>query len=316
MECRDCNRYPPIMTWHETKSMQQHLEALLGLSARNRSTARTDAVRNGDGYRICELSLLSGGRVIPATALIPEAPNGTGILYCHAHGDRYDIGRRELLEGRPAVEPAFGPELARSGFTVLCPDMPGFGERRHEGTESSLAKAALWRGETLLGMMLADLMGALDILEAMPEIESVGAFGISMGATLSYWLAALDQRVSAVAHVCAFSDIEPLVASGAHDLHGIYMTVPGMLREIDMGDIAASIAPRPQFIASGGRDPLTPDTALAPALAKVRDAYRGGGPLTVLTLAETGHAFAPEMRAAVLAFLRDTVSGVRQRPEV
>jgi pimeloyl-ACP methyl ester carboxylesterase len=293
MECRDCNRYPPIMTWHETKSMQQHLEALLGLSARKRSTARTDAVRNGDGYRICELSLLSGGRVIPATALIPEAPNGTGILYCHAHGDRYDIGRRELLEGRPAVEPAFGPELARSGFTVLCPDMPGVGERRHEGTES-----------------------ALDILEAMPEIESVGAFGISMGATLSYWLAALDQRVSAVAHVCAFSDIGPLVASGAHDLHGIYMVVPGMLREIDMGDIAASIAPRPQFIASGGRDPLTPDTALAPALAKVRDAYRGGGPLTVLTLAETGHAFAPEMRAAVLAFLRDTVSGVRQRPEV
>jgi dienelactone hydrolase len=293
------------MSRHESKSIEQRLTVLLGLPARTRCTARTGAARREDRYRILDLSLEAGA--IPATALLPQTPNGSGILYCHAHGHRYDIGRRELVEGRPAVAPAFGPELARAGFTVLCPDMPGFGDRRHEGTESALAKAALWRGETLLGMMLADLMRALDVLEEMPGIETMGVFGMSMGATLAYWLAALDQRVSAVAHVCAFSNIGPLIQSGAHDLHGIYMTVPGLLPETDMGDIAAAIAPRPQFIASGARDPLTPEAALAPALERVRDAYRGGGPLTVMTLADAGHALVPEMRAAVIAFLKSAL---------
>lgn len=298
------------MTRHGTRLTQQHLATLLGLGARRNCVARIEAERSGEGYLIQDLTVGSGTESVPSTALIPDVSNGAGILYCHAHGHRYDIGRRELVEGRPAIAPPFGPELARAGYTVLCPDMPGFGARQYVGTESSLAKAALWRGETLLGWMLTDLMGALDVLQAMPHIETIGAFGMSMGATLAYWLAALDRRVSAVAHVCAFSNIGPLIETGAHELHGIYLTVPGLLRESDMGDVAAAIAPRPQFIASGGRDPLTPDDALAPALAAVRDAYRGGGPLTVVTLAEAGHEFTPEMRAGVLAFLESTLVAV------
>jgi hypothetical protein len=93
--------------------------------------------------------------------------------------------------------------------------------------------------------------------------------GLSMGATHAYWLAALDERVAAVAHLCAFADMAPLIASGAHDLHGIYMSVPGLLAKGDMGDVAALIAPRPQFIAWGGRDPLTPEAAISPALSRV-----------------------------------------------
>ena len=124
------------------------------------------------------------------------------------------------------------------------------GARRREGTEAALAKAALWRGGTLMGRMLEDLAAGLDALTADPGVDAgrVGAMGLSMGATHAYWLAALDDRVSAVAHLCAFADMAPLLSSGAHDLHGIYMTVPGLLSHGDMGDVAALIAPRPQFI--------------------------------------------------------------------
>jgi dienelactone hydrolase len=92
----------------------------------------------------------------------------------------------------------------------------------------------------------------------------IAAMGLSMGATHAYWLAALDDRVAAVVHLCAFADMGPLIASGGHDLHGIYMSVPGLLQNGDMGDVAALIAPRPQFIAWGGRDPLTPEAANPP----------------------------------------------------
>lgn len=248
---------------------------------------------------------------VPGTLLLSADAAGSlpAILYCHAHGNRHDIGAAELLEGRRALrDPPYGPALARRGYAVLCVDMPGFGARRAEGTESALAKAALWRGATLFGRMMADLSVALDALAAHPAVDParIATLGISMGATHAYWLAARDGRVAACAHMCAFADIGPLIETGAHDLHGPYMTVPGLLDHGDMGDVAALVAPRPQLIASGAQDPLTPPQALRPALDRLRQAYDDEGApeaLTVLTSADTGHEETAEMRAAVLGFL-------------
>ena len=47
----------------------------------------------------------------------------------------------------------------------------GFGSRQLDGTESALAKAALWRGQTLSGAMLGDLTAALDALTAHPAVD-------------------------------------------------------------------------------------------------------------------------------------------------
>jgi dienelactone hydrolase len=75
--------------------------------------------------------------------------------------------------------------------------------RLAEGSEAALAKAALWRGETLMGAMLGDLAAGLDFLAAETDVDAgrIGAMGLSMGATHAYWLAALDHRVAAVAHL-------------------------------------------------------------------------------------------------------------------
>ncbi len=86
----------------------------------------------------------------------------------------------------------------------------------------------------------------------------VGVMGLSMGATLAYWLAALDSRITSAAHLCCFADMGELVASGAHQLHGLYMVVPGLVHEYRTGDIAGSVAPRPQLACMGATDPLTP----------------------------------------------------------
>ena len=51
------------------------------------------------------------------------------ILYIHAHGNRYDIGADELLQGRPALQGPLGPVLAEMGLVTLAIDMPAFGGR-------------------------------------------------------------------------------------------------------------------------------------------------------------------------------------------
>ncbi|MCI5076002.1 CocE/NonD family hydrolase [Oricola sp.] len=261
-------------------------------------------------HAVEEIRIETAGGRIPATLFRPLDPGPhPAVLYCHAHGNRYDIGRRELAEGRPALQPAaYGPLLAARGFVTLCADMPGFGDRQAEGSEAALAKAAFWQGRTLFGDMLADLSAALDVLTGRADVDDtrIATFGISMGATHGYWLAALDARVVATAHLCAFAGITGLIEAGGHDLHGIYMTVPGLLRHGDMGDVAALVAPRPQMVGAGGTDPLTPPRALQPALATLSAAYAEAGAaqrLTTLVSAETGHVETPQMRAAVLDFL-------------
>ena len=92
---------------------------------------------------------------LPALRLAP-AKGGTGkrpaVLYCHAHGNRYDIGKAEIIDGRRALlDPPLGVALAEQGYIVLCVDMTGFGDRRKEGSEEALAKAALWQGRSLSG---------------------------------------------------------------------------------------------------------------------------------------------------------------------
>ncbi len=252
---------------------------------------------------------------------IPEAhtflrPDGPGphpaVLYCHAHGGNYTIGRRELTEGRPCLHSPYSGDLLEAGFAVLCIDMPCFGDRQGEGTEDALSKAGLWHGRPLFGQMIGEQLAAFDWLSSHPETDRlrVATLGISMGAALAMWVAAVERRVSACVQLCMLADMDPLIRrADGHDRHGHYLTVPGLLGHGDMGDVAALIAPRPQFVAHGALDDLTPPDARDAALRRVNAAYRPFGSLETFLSPDHGHFEPPELREAVMDFLlRNLVS--------
>ncbi len=82
------------------------------------------------------------------------------------------------------------------------------------------------------------------------------------------------------------------------------MTVPGLLPDYDMGDVAALIAPRPQFIGAGYMDPLTPQAAFEPAFARVSETYaQNADDLKTVIEPNGGHAETTGMRAALKQFL-------------
>ena len=242
----------------------------------------------------------------PVTFLCPE---GTGpfpaVLYCHAHGGEYALGRHELTEGARWVSAPFASDLLDQGFAILAIDMPGFGARTGEGTETALAKASLWRGQPLFGRMIGELRGALAWLMARDEIDAtrVATLGVSMGAAHAIWLAALEPRVAACAHICMLADIAPLINLGVHDRHGDYLTVPGLLNVAEFGDVAGMIAPRPQLAAFGAVDHLTPTAARDSALGRLKGAYHSAVTLDIMIDDSAGHQETPAMRRKVLEFL-------------
>ena len=226
------------------------------------------------------------------------------ILYGHSHGGGYAVGARELLDGREYLVGPLGPVFARAGYVTLCIDMPIFGDRATV-SESAAAKSLLWHGKSLFGQMLSDHGAALTYLAGRDDVDPsrIGAFGLSMGCVLSYWLAAIDKRIAAVAHLCCFADFRTMIALGAHDGHGIYLTVPGLLKEADGGTIAALIAPRPQLICVGEADHLSPPEAVAKALDELQPAYADQPDmLEVVSEPGVGHQETPSMRAAVFDF--------------
>jgi pimeloyl-ACP methyl ester carboxylesterase len=288
------------------------LKRLIGVPdrARRPPPVASRIVDRVDGVAVERLELdLGAGRPVRGLLTRPQAPQGPSpaVLYCHAHGARYAIGASELLDGRPSLLGPYGPALAARGLVTLCLDMPTFGLRADQA-EDALSKALSWRGATLMGEMLADLLAGFDHLAARDDVDAdrIAVFGLSMGATHAYMLGAIEPRIARVAHLCCLADLGLLIESGAHDLHGHYMTIPGLLAQTSFGRIAGMVAPRPQLVCTGARDPLTAPPAADRAFAECLDAYRAAGAETSLRRLvepETGHVETPAMRAAVLAFL-------------
>lgn len=237
----------------------------------------------------------------------PRAMHGPlpTVLVIHAHGNRHDIGADEILHGRPALVRPLGPELATLGIQTLCLDMPCFGTRAGV-SESAAAKAALWQGGSLAGQMIGENVSALDWVCAsgLADHTRLAVFGISMGATLGMWLAAIDTRIRAVVQECCFADYAALIDTGAHDLHGLYLTVPNLLSIASNGQIAAMIAPRSQFIGWGVEDPLTPAAAISIALEQVQAGYQNCKERLILHPEERmGHSETPAMRMRAVEFM-------------
>jgi pimeloyl-ACP methyl ester carboxylesterase len=290
------------------------LRKLLGdLPAANRSprVAAKKVSRRGP-YSVEQLVLdLNGLEKVPA--ILIRRSGGTArrpaVLYCHSHGGFYDLGRKELLEGAPYLRsPAYGYCLADRGYAVLCIDNWAFGGRRRM-TESATFKLMLWQGRTMWGMMVYDNLKALEYLRSRPDVDAgrIATLGMSMGSTMSWWLAALDTKVAACVDICCLTDFQALIESGGLDGHGVYYYVPGLLKEFTTGRINGLIAPRPHLALAGTKDPLTPAGGLDRVdreMKRVYGALSAPGNWRLVRYA-SGHRETADMRLRVLSFLEE-----------
>lgn len=250
---------------------------------------------------------------VPACLLRPLAQPPIGlVLYCHAHGNRFEFGKDELLFGRPALQtPPYGEVLSRLGFAVVAIDHWCFGERNVGGAKSerAMVKRLLWEGKTLWGFRVHDALASLQWARTQADLAHlpVSALGLSMGSTMAIWAAALDPTIDACIDLCCLAEFDALIDSGGFDQHGEYFFVPGLRNEFTAAEISALIAPRRHLSLVGRDDPLTPPAGVQSVDTALKAAYASLGELErwQQRVFPCGHQETIEMRGAVVHFLQN-----------
>lgn len=213
---------------------------------------RTRGVIERAGYRVEKLVYeTQPGLHVPANLYLPAGQGPfPGVLFQVGH-----------LPGGKAEEPyqRACQALVKRGIAVLVFDPAGQGERRErapsglpDDEHDRIGHALLLTGDTLTQLMLWDAVRSLDVLAARPEIDSrrLGALGHSGGGTLTMMLAAVDDRLTAVAISCANTenfatpDLDP---PGAVD--DAEQNLPGAASiGFDRWDTLYPLAPRPLLV--------------------------------------------------------------------
>jgi dienelactone hydrolase len=251
------------------------------------------------------------GAVVPGWLLLPKAVSGRApaILYCHWHGGEYHKGKIELFETNHTPEPP-GPAFVKRGYVVLAIDACCFGERNGQGPggssetggagETTASKFNLWVGRTLWGSILRDDRMALDYLLSRPEVDPrrVGVTGMSMGATRSWWLMALEERLQAGVAVACLTRCQNLIQHEGLRHHGIYYFVPNLLNYFDTEAVVSLVAPRPLLCMNGDQDSGSPVDGIHAIEQQVRPAYAlygKGSNFASQVYVGVGHQYLPEM---------------------
>lgn len=302
------------MNRSDASKARLQLYKLLGdLPPRHRKSGyKTESTSERDGFVLEKLVLdLNGLEAVPAYFIRPKSSSGRipAILYNHWHGGMYHLGKDQLLWENPETHlPSYARVFIELGYCALCIDHWAFGERSVH-TEMDLFKEMLWKGQVLWGMMVYDSLRALDYLVSRPEVDSkrIATLGMSMGSTMAWWLAALDERIKVCVDICCLTDFQALLDSGGLKGHGIYYFVPSLLKYFTTSQINTLIAPRAHLGLAGTKDPLTPPSGLDRIDRELTSVYRemGQSDHWKLLRYDVGHEEIPEMRKEIIAFLKE-----------
>lgn len=284
-------------------SVRQKLEELLGLplehcppvpeeeyaAQRDGFTEYRFTVQTEPGYRVpCHLLVPDGGGKYPLTL----------CLSGHGGGMHLALGVAKTDEDRRSLEEwphrAMGLRAIREGRCALIIEARNFGESSLNGYGTSCteaAKIAILMGRTVIGERVWDAMRILDaVAEHYPQADmsDIVCTGNSGGGTAAYYLACMDQRITAAAPSCSVCSYETSIAAMPHCLCN---HIPSVRKYFEMSDLAGLIAPRKLVIAAGKTDPIFPLEGTLQTFEEIRRIYRAAGceENCALVIGELGH---------------------------
>ena len=216
--------------------------------------------------------------------------------------------------------------FVQRGIAVLAYDPPGQGERlEYLDTVTGKSRAGIGVGEHLMAGVPALLTGqtiarhfiwdgirAVDYLMTRPEIDPkrIGVAGNSGGGTQAAYLALFEPRLATAISSCYITSWRELwPGPGPQDSEQIW---PGFLaRNLDFGDFALALAPRPFLTTSAIRDyfPIAGARATHRQLLRLFDQLGQGNNIGFFEYDDT-HGWSQPRREAATRWLTKHFFGI------
>ena len=184
---------------------------------------------------------LAGNLYRPLKA--PPRAGFPAVISPHGH---WTYGRLENTDITSI--PARAINLAREGYIVFSYDMVGYNDTiqtPHDFGDKPVEE--LW-GFGPLGLQLWNSIRAIDFLEKLPGVnpQMIGATGASGGATQTFLVSAVDDRIK----FSAPANMVSLIMQGG----GLCENAPGLRLDTNNVEIAGMMAPRPMIISGATGD--------------------------------------------------------------
>lgn len=169
------------------------------------------------------IEILPGFHCMGTLVLPKNVLPGSPLVFC-IHGTA-PAGRLNVLNPEKFPNRCYGIELVHQGIATCSLDLFGFGEWCENGKGRAELHSEFYRifpDWSLDGIWLRTHRMAIDWLTALPEyrFSGIGAIGNSLGGRVSVYLAALEERISAVVVSCGISPNQT----------NIYRNLPGIAR--------------------------------------------------------------------------------------
>lgn len=209
-------------------------------------------------------------------------------LQGHNTGMHHSVGRARYAADEKADrgDRDFALQALRRGYAALALDQRGFGDRRTdidmptrgEGMPKCQVSVmnALMVGRTMIGERCWDVSRAIDLALTYPEIDGdrILCTGNSGGGTTTYYAAALDDRIKVAMPSCAVCTYKTSICA---IYHCVCNYIPRIARYMDMGDVAAAIAPRKLIVINGATDPIFPQEGVNDCFETIKSIYTAAG---------------------------------------
>lgn len=248
------------------------------------------------------------GMFVPAVVWVPKGLKGKAPAVVSISGHNYcDSKAADSVQ-------AIDFNLVRRGFIVVSYDYLGCFERARLdpcqkgvfGGEDHTNSLFSYTGHTPTGIEVLDGIRAVDYLYSRSDVDRtrIAFTGASGGGNSTYWVSALDERITLAVSVSAAGAFSQWIkVDNNYDWH---QRPPGLRAFADIGTFYALIAPRPLLVING--HPELVEFALPDALRSVdyaRHIYALYGQPNAVAFHEssTGHGYQEDKRVQLYTWL-------------
>lgn len=264
--------YKSLDEWKENREkIKGKIESFLGdkPSINVALDSKTISVEDMGTYTRNKVSYkVDQNEYVTAYLLVPKERKKLTPAVLALHQTSKD-GKNEVVGITNYKDMSYALDLVNQGFIVLSPDSLSAGERIFKGYKEFDSKLFYdkYPNWSMIGKAIWDNQKALDYLMTVDFVDkdNIMVMGHSEGAVDSLFLAAFDDRISAVALNCGLSNIhsDPNPYKWCRD--SWFVAMPKLKEYFDRGEIpfdfhelVALVAPRPLLSFSASKDSVFP----------------------------------------------------------